>query len=99
METVLMNQTQDKSKRGLMIFRQLHKCGEGEGGLIAWLKANAWYMQTSGLGMSNKRAKLMMPERSKKDEDVIRDFQKWVDDERELTRLKNGYPRDTVSQP
>jgi len=87
METVLLSKTAEKSEARILIQRALHLNGEGKAGLIGWLKINAWYMQTSGPGMTAKRGDVMNPAKSKKDEDVMGNVQAWLDKERALMGL------------
>ena len=58
-----------------------------EDGLLAYAWIHSWYMQVSGLGVSQKRGWLMSPPQSKKDEDVMYDVQVWMDEERELIAM------------
>ena len=48
--------------------------------MLAWAMISSWYLQMSGMGMSQKRAWLMNPPQSKKDSDVMFDVQVWMDE-------------------
>ena len=74
------------------------KCGEKsqactlwkrskEDGILAYFWINVWYMSTSGEGITIRTTSLMNPTTSKKDEEVMYDVQKWLDDEREMEAM------------
>ena len=86
-EMVIRAKSEDKSEASVLMNRATNIMGEGKAGLLGWVKINAWYMQTSGMGISLRLGQVMNPPQSKSDEEVIHDVEKWLDDQRNLTSL------------
>ena len=80
MDAIIQAKTDLKSKAGIMWKR-------AGNGILAWIWINAWYLETTGMGISQRRGRIMCPPRSKKDEDVIYDVEVWIDEMRELEAL------------
>ena len=80
LEGMLMHISEDKSESFLMTKR-------ASNGWTAWHRVNKWYMATSGLGMTDRMSAIMKPSQSKKDEDVVYDVEKWIDDMKECRAL------------
>ena len=78
--TVLIAKAERGSEAVLMTKRS-------ECGIHAWSQVNKWYLATSGLGMSQRVARIMRPEQAKRDEDVMHEVEKWLDEMRELREL------------
>ena len=55
---------------------------------MAWHKVNKWYMQTSGLGATERMRELMNPKQAKRDEDVFTMRKNWEDKITELRALR-----------
>ena len=58
-----------------------------QSGCMAWHKVNKWYMETSGLGATERMTALMNPKQAKGDEDVLTVLEKWEDEMTELRAL------------
>ena len=56
-------------------------------GWTTWSRVNKWYMAPSGLAWSDRKAAIIKPPQSEKDEDVVYDFEEWSDDIRECRAL------------
>ena len=46
-------------------------------GLMGYLKLNKFFTEASGRGMADRRRAAMRPEKSKKEEDIFRNVEKW----------------------
>ena len=78
--TILLSKPEDKS--------EAFPLNQGaKSRILAWAWVNNYYMTISGMGVSNRMGKVMNPEQSKKDEDVVFDVEKWLDEIRELVSL------------
>ena len=73
MGSLLLHLSENKSGSFLMTERVSH-------GWTAWSRVNKWYMATSGLAVSERIAAVMKPSQSRKDEDVVYEVEKWLDD-------------------
>ena len=51
-----------------------------ENGILTWVWINGWYMQTTGMGMAERRKCIMSPTQSKSDAEVMYEVQKWKDE-------------------
>merc|ERR1712086_341472 len=78
--SLLLHLSVDKSESFLMTKR-------ASNGWAAWSSVNRWYMATSGLALSDRIAAIMKPSQSKKEEDVVYDVEKWLDDMKECRAL------------
>ena len=58
-----------------------------QNGILAWALIHNWYMETSGLGISQRMGWVMNPPQSKTDSDVMYDVERWLDEIRELVAL------------
>jgi hypothetical protein len=56
-------------------------------GWSAWYVLNKWYSAVSGEGLSQRVTNLMKPKQSKRDEDVVHDVEKWMDELKECRAL------------
>ena len=54
------------------------------GGMEAWMKIHDWFSRISGLGMAERRTRVMMPNQAKKEDDIIYDVEKWKREMREV---------------
>ena len=80
LNSIIQAKSEDKSQ-ARMIWRR------SDSGIEAWMMINSWYMQTTGMGISQRRGYLMNPAQSKHDGDVIANLQNWMDEHRELQAL------------
>ena len=83
---MLLYLSEDKSEAFLMVKRASNTCGE-RAGLIAWNRVNKWYTATSGVAMSDRLSAVMRPSQAKRDEDVMYEVEKWLDDARECRAM------------
>ena len=75
LQAMLLFLSEDKSQAFLMVKR-------ADNGLIAWNRVNKWYTATSGIALSDRIAAIMRPSQAKRDEDVMYQVEKWLDDVR-----------------
>ena len=64
----------------------LVKNAKGDG-LMSFMRLNKFFTETSGRGMADRRRAVMRPDKSKKEEDIFRNVEKWEEEVRELERL------------
>jgi len=71
--TLLTQKSDDKSEAFLVTKRS-------KTAWAAWPVIHKWYSAISGLGMSSTMQRLMRPDHAKKDEEVIYEVEKWMDE-------------------
>lgn len=64
------------------------ECG---GGVEAFMRVHEWFVKVSGLGLAERRNAVMVPNQSKKEEDLLRDIEKWKRDLRDLEIAEAAY--------
>ena len=80
LKSLILQKSEQKSEAFLLVKRA--GCGWS-----AWYSINKWYSATSGENLSARMSKLMNPKQSKRDEDVMHDVEKWMDELRECSAL------------
>ena len=80
LECLLSHLSEDVNKAFLMVRR-------ADNGWIAWNKVNKWYTATPGIALSDRIAAIMRPSQAKKDEEVMHEVEKWIDDVRECRAM------------
>jgi hypothetical protein len=75
-----MQKADEKSEAFLLARR-------AKSGWSAWYASNNWYSAVSGEGLSQRVTNLMKPKQSKRDEDVVHDVEKWMDELKECRAL------------
>ena len=80
MKSMLLKLCEPKSQAFLITKRE-------QSGCMAWHEVNKWYMETSGLGATERMTALMNPKQAKRDEDVLTVLEKWEDEMTELRAL------------
>ena len=67
--------------------RQRVKAAENGNGLEAYKRVFDWFTFTSGLGIAERRSKIMIPDQAKKPEEVVGLIEAWEREVRELGEL------------
>ena len=67
--------------------RQRVKAAQNGKGLSAFKRVFEWFTITSGLGIAERRSKIMIPEQAKKPEEVVGLIEAWEKEMRELNEL------------
>ena len=70
LDAVIQAKVQEKTQAAVL-WRRSDGCGT-----LAWVWIHTWYLQTTGLGLSQRRASLMNPAQCSKDEEVMFSVQK-----------------------
>ena len=55
-----------------------------DSGIEAWMKLHDWFTRISGMAMSDRRNRVMSPNQSKREEDIIHDLERWKREVREV---------------
>ena len=80
LDAIIQAKSELKSQAGILWKR-------ASNGILAWIWINAWYMETTGMGISQRRGRVMCPTKSKSDDEVMYDVEKWRDEMKELVAL------------
>ena len=64
LESILLAKSEDKSESFMLTKR-------AQNGILAWALIHNWYMETSGLGISQRMGWVMNPPQSKTDSDDV----------------------------
>ena len=74
----MINKLQEGSEAYLILKREEDK-------IRAWRMIYAWYVKVSGQGLQTTMSELMYPSTATKDEEVLKNVERWLDDLREAT--------------